>query len=59
MKLPIFYFLMGIVFTYLAVNSVTDTIWNFTTVVLALIATLDFGVGIRFLNAHLKTKKQS
>ncbi|WP_368655157.1 YdiK family protein [Ornithinibacillus sp. 4-3] len=50
---------MGIVFTYLAVNSVTDTIWNFTTVVLALIATLDFGVGIRFLNAHLKTKKQS
>lgn len=49
MKLALFYFIMGIAFTYLAVTSVKDTIWNFTTIILALVATLDFGVCIRLL----------
>ncbi|WP_164670256.1 YdiK family protein [Virgibacillus doumboii] len=52
------YFIMGILFTYVAIQSVDETIWNLTTVVLAFIATLDFGVGIRMLRLHFKLKKK-
>lgn len=50
------YFLMGILFTYLAFTSVKETVWNATTILLAIVATLDFGVGYRYLRMHVKGK---
>lgn len=58
MRTAIFYFLMGILFTYMAIQSVEDTVWNVITILLALVATLDFGVGIRFMRLHFKMKKE-
>lgn len=58
MRTAIFYFLMGILFTYMAIQSVEDTVWNVITILLTLVATLDFGVGIRFLRLHFKMKKE-
>lgn len=48
---------MGVLFTYLAFTSIDDTIWNATTILLLIVATLDFGVGYRYLRNHMK--KQS
>lgn len=45
---------MGFLFAYLAYTSVTDTVWNATTVLLTLVATLDFGVGFRYLRIHFR-----
>lgn len=58
LRTAIFYFLMGILFTYMAIQSVEDTVWNVITILLTLVATLDFGVGIRFLRLHFKMKKE-
>lgn len=55
MALP--YFIMGILFTYLAFLSVTDTVWNTITILMALIATFDFVIGIHFLRMHFKQRK--
>lgn len=49
---------MGFLFAYLAYTSVTDTVWNMVTILLALVATLDFGVGLKYLNMHFKNKKK-
>ena len=46
---PLFYFLMGILFTYFAVDSADDGIWDVTTMLFILIATFDFGTAIRSL----------
>jgi hypothetical protein len=51
------YFLLGSVFTYLAITSVEDTIWNFYTLLLIFIATLDFGLALRLLFLNYKLKK--
>ena len=59
MVTAIAYFIMGILFTYMAVQSVEDTVWNFTTVLLTIIAALDFGVGIRFLENYLVSKRNN
>lgn len=53
----IIYTLMGALFTYIAINSATETIWNFSTILLALVATFDFGVAIRMFVLHSKLKK--
>ncbi len=53
----IIYTLMGILFTYIAINSATETVWNFSTILLALVATFDFGVAIRMFVLHSKIKK--
>ncbi|MFD2360606.1 YdiK family protein [Saccharococcus thermophilus] len=45
---------MGILFTYLSVQSAKDTIWNFFTIVLAILATLDFGAAIRLFALHFR-----
>ncbi|QKY71230.1 YdiK family protein [Lentibacillus sp. CBA3610] len=54
----IVYFLLGILFTYVAILSADETIWNFLTLLLAFFATLDFGVSIRMFIIHFKIKKQ-
>ncbi|MFZ3591635.1 YdiK family protein [Bacillus sp. DJP31] len=48
---------MGIVFTVLAIQNKTETIWNFYTIVLILVATFDFGVSIRMFALSRKIKK--
>ena len=57
--MAIIYILMGILFTYLAIDSVEETPWNFVTILFAAIATLDFGVGIRSLRIHFQLKNNS
>ncbi|MFC4181918.1 YdiK family protein [Saccharococcus thermophilus] len=54
LQFAFFYFLMGILFTYLSVQSAKDTIWNFFTIVLAILATLDFGAAIRLFALHFR-----
>ncbi|PAV27679.1 DUF4305 domain-containing protein [Virgibacillus profundi] len=56
--MAIVYFIMGIFFVYIAVQSADETIWNFTTVVIALFATLDFGVSIRLISIHFRIKNK-
>ena len=51
------YFLLGCIFTYLAITSVQDTIWNFYTLLLAVMATVDFNFALRLLFS--KPKKGS
>ncbi|WP_027410636.1 YdiK family protein [Anoxybacteroides tepidamans] len=54
----LFYFLMGSLFTYLAIESAHETIWNFSTVALMVMATLDFGVFLRLLTLYMRIKNQ-
>ncbi len=53
----IIYALMGTLFIYIAISSATETIWNFSTILLALVATFDFGVAVRMFSLHFKIKK--
>lgn len=57
LTMAIVYFVMGVFFVYIAVLSADDTIWNLTTIVIALFATLDFGVSIRLFSIHFRLKK--
>ncbi|GAA0965747.1 hypothetical protein GCM10009575_099440 [Streptomyces rhizosphaericus] len=50
------YFVMGVFFIYIAILSAGETIWNFTTMVLALFATLEFGVSFRLIGLHVRLK---
>ncbi|MFC0302278.1 YdiK family protein [Virgibacillus soli] len=54
----IVYFLMGTFFLFIAIQSVEDTVWNITTLLIAAIATLDFGLAIRLMMLHFKTSKK-
>lgn len=56
--LGIVYFLLGILFTYVAIQSAEETIWNFLTILLAFFATLDFVVSIRMFIIHSRLKNQ-
>lgn len=51
------YLILGGIFTYLAVISVEDTIWNFYTLLLMVMATFDFGLAIRLILLHRQTKR--
>ncbi|MUK88524.1 DUF4305 domain-containing protein [Ornithinibacillus sp. L9] len=56
--MAIIYFAMGLLFMYIALQSANgDTIWNFTTILFAAFAALDFGVGIRLIRTHLRVKR--
>ncbi|WP_194287472.1 YdiK family protein [Gracilibacillus oryzae] len=52
-----FYFALGGLFTYIAIQSVEDSVFNFITILLAFFATVDFVVGIRLISLHFKIKK--
>lgn len=58
-SLSLIYFVMGILFTYIATQTVTDTIWNFSTIILAVIATLEFGVAIRLMLIYIRLKRKN
>ncbi|GGA76225.1 YdiK family protein [Ornithinibacillus halotolerans] len=55
--MAIIYFAMGCLFIYVAIQSAEETIWNFITILFALVATLDFGAGIRYMRLHYQLKK--
>ncbi|GGD22836.1 YdiK family protein [Pontibacillus salipaludis] len=48
------YFIMGILFTYIAILSVEETIWNLITLVCSFVATVNFAVAIRLFMLFLK-----
>jgi hypothetical protein len=48
---------MGLLFTYLAINSAENGVLSFPTIVLMLIATFDIGVAIRMFTFSIKMKK--
>ncbi|WP_163528509.1 YdiK family protein [Halobacillus ihumii] len=58
---PIFmallYFAMGAAFTYIAAHSAEESLWNFRTILPALIATFNFAVTIRLTITYIKIKK--
>jgi len=56
--MAIVYIAMGILFTNLAISWADETIWNAATIALAIIATLDFGVGIRYLKIYFKNRNK-
>jgi hypothetical protein len=47
--MALIYGAMGALFTYLAIESAKETIWNFSTILLMIIATFDFSTAIRFI----------
>ncbi|QDP39169.1 YdiK family protein [Radiobacillus deserti] len=51
------YFFIGILFTYLAITFVEDTIWNVTTILLLLFATTYVVISIRLFLLHLAIKR--
>ena len=53
----IIYFLLGILFTYFAIQNVNETGWGFFPYLLVILATFDFGSGIRMMMLHFKLKK--
>lgn len=53
----LFYIGLGCIFTYIAIYYGGDTVWSFRTLLPALFATFDFGVGIRFIRAHFRLQE--
>ncbi|MFA1819562.1 DUF4305 domain-containing protein [Virgibacillus oceani] len=57
LTMAIIYFLLGLFFIYVATLSAEEgTIWNVTTTILALFATLNIGVGIRLMALYIRMK---
>ncbi|MDX8047573.1 DUF4305 domain-containing protein [Gracilibacillus sp. S3-1-1] len=57
LRSAIFYFALGILFTYIAIQSADDTVFSFITILLTAFATIDFVVAIRLINLHFRIKK--
>lgn len=55
--MALIYFIMGILFTYFAIQNNQESGWNILTFIFAAIATLDFGVVIRFINDNYFSNK--
>lgn len=53
----IFFLLLGFMFIFIAIQTVEDTVWNFTTILIATIATFDIGIAIRIIMVHFRLKK--
>ncbi len=62
MRSPLFsgvvYIILGIVFTFFAIQQVILDDWNFFVYLLILLATLDFGAGFRLVSIHFRLKKE-
>ena len=48
---------MGAIFIYFAFQTIDETVFKPLTILLVILATLEFGVGIRFLQFHIKIKR--
>lgn len=53
----IMYLLVGILFTILALESVIETVWNPTTMILIFVATLGFLAFFRFIYRYIRSEK--
>ncbi|AKG05355.1 DUF4305 domain-containing protein [Salimicrobium jeotgali] len=53
------YLFIGAGFVFVAVQSIEGSIWNATTMILALISTFNIGVGIRLIALHFYLKNNS
>lgn len=53
------YFVLGLLFMFVAIRSSSGSVWNITTIILAVAATLNFGVSLRMLIIHFKLKKKN
>ncbi len=54
----IFYFLLGALFTYFAIDDVQTNGWGFFSYLLVLLATFDFGSGLKMITFHFKFKEK-
>jgi len=54
--MAILYFIMGVLFTYVAFVYAKETIWNPTTILLTIVATIDFGISFRYLRMYFMQK---
>ncbi|MEH7356707.1 YdiK family protein [Neobacillus drentensis] len=52
------YFLLGGVFTFFAIDDVQKNGWGFFSYLLVLLATFDFGSGLKMIAFHFKYKNQ-
>lgn len=52
------YFLLGCLFTYFAINDVIQNGWSFFSFLLVILATFDFGSGLKLLFFYIKYKNQ-
>lgn len=52
----IFYLILGVFFTYLAIEDVNTGGFGFFTYLLILLATMDIGSGLRLLFMHFRLK---
>ncbi|WP_018934109.1 YdiK family protein [Gracilibacillus lacisalsi] len=57
LRSAIFYIALGALFTYIAIQSADETVFNFITILLATFATIDFVVALRLINLHFRIKK--
>lgn len=54
----VIYCLLGVLFTYFAIQQVNSSGWGFFAFMLIFLATIDFGSGFRLFTLHFKIKKQ-
>jgi len=54
----IIYFLLGSLFTYFAINDVSTNGWGLFSFLLVLLATFDFGSGLKLIFFFIKYKDQ-
>jgi len=63
MRSPLFtgfiYILLGVVFTFFAIQHVGENGWGFFSYLLVILATLDFGSGFRILFWYYQMKNKS
>jgi hypothetical protein len=52
------YILLGFLFTYFAIEDVSQNGWGFFSYLLVLLATFDFGSGVKILFFYFKYKDQ-
>ncbi|WP_462412671.1 YdiK family protein [Neobacillus sp. Marseille-QA0830] len=52
------YFLIGGLFTFFAIDDVQENGWGFFSYLLVILATFDFGSGIKLIAFHFKYKDQ-
>ncbi|MEH7252225.1 YdiK family protein [Neobacillus niacini] len=55
----IIYLVLGALFTYFAIEDVTQNGWGFFSYLLVLLATFDFGAGIRIFFLYNKSKHKN
>lgn len=53
----VIHMVLASLFTYFAIINVNDYGWDFFSYILILLATFDFGTGIRLVGLHFRIKK--